>query len=461
LNDCQVKLITEQDDPEPGLLHSCKALNSLSLRNCNVLDTPSEQLAGLSELTALQELSIMWDVGCNRQATQQLCLLPGSLLSQLVQLTGIKLSKQTRFSDVQHIGRLTNLQHLELVLAASEEPQPAEPAAAPLEELEEKVGLVGIDKLQRLTCLHLSCIEAPQSMGLHPGYLTTLRKMHVQMCQDFDPAMLLHLPHLCELNVIDSQIVGEEDADHQRLTSSMLAVVAQLPKLLTSLDLSGTLQHPATALADYEALGALSELKVLILAKCNLPKDIWGQLLSSGHCMPSVRTLLLEDTKPGPQLTTENLPSLVECFPTLVHLSMVKATTPGIELAPLQELHRLKHLEVSNGCKKLVKGIIARVPGLLSLQIEPPSGLADLSLLALTALTELTGLRVSGGLSEVMHTGACCCPRCAGKPRAQVCITNKSSNPHQPKVCVVYHQQQRHVDLSCRFCVASTPDQGV
>jgi hypothetical protein len=94
-----------------GVLHSCKALTSLSLRNCNVLDT-SAQLAGLSVLKDLQELRVVWDASCIRRVAQPPSLLPGSLLSQLVKLTSIDLSSPMRFEHLQHLTCLTGLQEL-------------------------------------------------------------------------------------------------------------------------------------------------------------------------------------------------------------------------------------------------------------------------------------------------------------------------------------------------------------
>lgn len=99
-----------------GVLHSCQALTSLKLLNCNVLDT-SKQLAGLSVLKDLQELRVVWDAGCARRFEQALSLLPGGLLSQLVKLTCINLSNPMSFEHLQHLTCLTGLQNCTVTLA--------------------------------------------------------------------------------------------------------------------------------------------------------------------------------------------------------------------------------------------------------------------------------------------------------------------------------------------------------
>lgn len=65
LNDALVQLTPTAGGHELGVLYSCRALASLYLRNCNILGTCAE-LAGLSVLTLLQELSVTWDADCSR-----------------------------------------------------------------------------------------------------------------------------------------------------------------------------------------------------------------------------------------------------------------------------------------------------------------------------------------------------------------------------------------------------------
>lgn len=387
-----------------GVLHSCKALTSLKLLNCNVLDT-SAQLAGLSVLKDLQDLRVVWDAGCTRRLEQPLSLLPGSLLSQLVKLTFIDLSSPMRFAHLQHLTCLNGLQTCRVTLADGAQ-----------QERFAKFKL-----LRGLTCLHLSCDQSSQqSMGyaeIRGLYqLTTLQDIMVSRCMSFKPWILRQMRGLRTLSLYKLHLVGGKAG-----TSDLLGVLPNL-SALTRLDLQFTLQHHAAKLSDYTSLGALSELGVLDLTSCNLPVGLWPRLESAAGCV-NVWSLCLDDavdTTHGSQLSTAGLYSLAQCMPKLQVVSCVSALAHDADIHPLQQLSDLKQLSLSKVSDAHVPALTC-LEQLVCLKIKAPSTITDCGALQLTALSRLTQLSIAGALSNSAPSAAQ-----PAQPSATITIINRT-----------------------------------
>lgn len=391
-----------------GVLHSCQALTSLKLLNCNVLDT-SAQLAGLSVLKDLQELRVVWDAGCTRRFEQPLSLLPGSLLSQLVKLTCIDLSSPMRFAHLQHLTCLTGLQSCRVTLADGAQ-----------QERFAKFKL-----LQGLTCLHLSCDQSSQqSMGYAETrglyQLTTLQDIMVSRCMSFKPWILRQIVGLRTLSLYKLHLLGGKAG-----TSDLLGVLPHL-SALTRLDLQFTLQHHAAKLSDYTSLGALSELGVLDLTSCNLPAGLWPLLESNGVCV-NVCSLCLDDTTQGSQLSIAGLCSLAQCMLKIQVLSCVSALAHDADIHPLQQLSDLKKLTLSN-VNNAHTPVLICLEQLVCLKIQAPSTITDCGALQLTALSRLTQLSIAGALSNNAPSTAQ-----PAQPSATITIINRA--PHGQQVC--------------------------
>lgn len=381
----------------PGVLASCTALTSLSLHNCSVLDT-SQQLAGLSVLQNLEELVILGpDPSTTAAAPQSTLLLSGSLLSQLVKVTRVHL-KGACFSHLQHLSCLTSLQDLRVMLGAPQEK------------------FAGTKRLQQMTCLHLDCSQSDQIFGFNEtrGLCTipALRELKLWQCSTLKPALLRHLPTLRDVRVLECNLGGADG------TSRMLGVLPFL-SAITHLDLSGTLQHPAADLSDYAALAALPDLEMLSLAHCQLPAGMFQHLASCGICMCSLSCLELDSVTPG--LSTADLSSMAQCFPSVAELACSGALREDASLRPLQQLEDLSRLVISNISD-------ASVPVLTTLDLDTlrilGGSITDCGLLQLTTLSSLTMLCVTGALSDSVHAAAAAASQLDGssiKVVKQVC----------------------------------------
>jgi hypothetical protein len=426
LTDTLVQFTATPGSQQQGVLRSCKALTSLYLRNCNVLDTSAQQ-AGLSVLQDLQEFDVEWEADCIRRHTQPVSLLPGSLLSQLVKLTSICLSSQMRFADLQHLSCLTGLQVLHVALAAGAQ----------------QVIFAGIKQLQQLTCLSLSCFESRQSIGFNETrglhHLSTLRTIRMWQCQRFRPVVMRKMQDLRDVILMYTNLAGAADG-----TSSMLALLPHLPAV-TRLDLTGTLKHHSAQLSDYTSLGTLTQLGSLTLAKCALPAGLWQQLASGNVRMRSVWHINLNHITLESRLLSSGLSNLVRCFPSLTHVECQDTISPDADLHPLQQLPDLYHLVLSNSSDAWGP-TLASLKQLTALEIKhsstATSTISITGLLQLTALSRLAQLSVEGNslLSGATHEPGCQCECCAaGTP---VCYTFNNKVTSQPQHGVA--QVRRH-----------------
>lgn len=356
-------------------LQQCTALSRLHLQNCNVIGS----LQGLSALRDLQHLQVSWDEG-NVRFPQAVSLLPGSLLSQLLQLTHIQLSSPIRFASLQHLSCLTRLRVLLFALAAD----------AAQEELS------GVQHLQQLHGLYITC-NAAQHISLEHTpdlvQMTNLRVLALDRCRALDASVLWRMAHLRYLSLQQSTLVGEAAG-----TSTLLAMLPDLTSL-ESLELAASLQHIAPQTSAYTALAALRHLRQLVLPQCRLPGDLWQQMAAAHLHWPHVSYLDINYTTP--QLDASGLDGLVKGFPHLLRLSCVSAVAPDTDMSALQKLHLLTSLGLNNVSDEDVY-LLATLQSLNLLHIRAPSNITDLGMLQLTALSQLTQLRCSGHLSHAI-----------------------------------------------------------
>lgn len=387
--DNAVVLLTASSSAAPwqqGLLHSCRTLTSLRLHGCTVLDT-TENLAALSSLSDLQEIAVTSDPPAAQgpqHSPASVTMLPGSLLSQLLQLRCIVTDTYTVFSSIQHIGCLTLLQHLDLMLHASTQ----------CEEL------AGLQRLQNLTFLDLGSTE-PNSLSISatttPGFahLTALKVLSLHRQLSFDPTLLEGMVGLQWLWLHAVELAGGAAG-----TSALLAVLPAISHL-TFLELNSSLRDCAPQQAEYTALGALTQLVTLRLITCVIPEGLWQQLVAAGLCMSSMTGLVLYHVNGWDTcLDAADLAALVSCFPQLCSLDCTAATKPGTEFSPLLGFRCLTYLGLDNVGDVDVP-VLTRFQGLQQLRV-PASRITDLGLFQLTALTALTQLDVTGGLSTAV-----------------------------------------------------------
>jgi len=339
---------------QQGLLHNCHGLTSLWLHDCTVLDT-TENLAALSSLSELQEITVTSGPTA-AQGPQHLppaiTMLPGSLLSQLLQLRIISLDQRTLFSNIQHISCLTLLQRLDLQLHTGM-------------QCEELAGLQG---LQNLTSLNLGC-HHPTSLGASStithsiAHLTALKVLCLSMHLTFDPTVLEGMVGLQHLSLRTVQLAGDAAG-----TSALLAVLPAISHL-TFLELNSSLRDCAPQHAAYTALGALTQFFSLRLITCVIPEGLWQQLAAAGLCLLSMTDLALYNINSlDTCLDAAELSALVCCFPQLRSLNWAAATKPGTEFSPLLGFRCLTHLGLDNVSDDDVP-VLAGLQGLQQLQV--------------------------------------------------------------------------------------------
>ena len=365
LSDMQVQLAPAADSNNaatPAVLDSCRDLTSLSVRNSSVEDT-TERLAGLSVLTGLQHFSFR---------PQQAWAPPGELLSHLLQLTRLEFSLAV---SLQHVTCLTDLKAL-LV-----RPGPTTTSSE----------LAGVQQLQSITRLDLSCCDAPQahicaSTVPHSAQWTQLLILNTYDCKSVDVAALEPLKNLQELCLMSSGLAPAGVAG----TSALLALLPSLTQLAL-LQLTDTLvacAHPAA----YTLLAALKQMVDLVVDLCYVPSGLWQHLARSGPRLWQLRYLSYSAMGQTAKLDADGIRCLAVCCPYLTALQLEEACLPGADLTPLQLLP-LEELYVSLPTSSDV-GALASCRKLRTLSIHSSTGVLGHTCTALTALTQLTRCEV-------------------------------------------------------------------
>jgi len=348
-----IKVQLSASSTQPGVLHSCTRLTKLLLYYCPLTDGHSS-LAALSALVALQHLELtMGDVVS--ESTD------GSFIpSTLTQLTHLCLKNVGGLLDtdsLRHVSCLVNLQELQLELRDTN--IPLLPNTTP-----------GLSKL------------------------TALRRFSLEF-DVFDPSILQDCTQGLQLHCVAISSAGGAGALH--------SLVGRLQQLHT-LQLFELVCDWPVAAAPYSSLTASSHLQTLLLNIDNLPPGIWPHVFPPGRRLPALRELVAcrhdvdapyyGGPPPAAALGTDDISHLVSCCRVLPRI--VIDVQPGAQLAALAKVLRLTHLTLSGLHKDSINSLRA-LSGCVYLEklrifLGP---IAPQDLLRLTALTQLTELRVN------------------------------------------------------------------
>jgi hypothetical protein len=194
------------------------------------------------------------------------------------------------------------------------------------------------------------------------------------------------LQHLAVGYIIDGSSAG---------VTKLLSHLQHIQQL-TCLSLDCTLKAIAPA-ADYSALTASSNLRLLDIRDCTLPAGAWQHVFPSGRQLPQLRVLAIGEvhTPEGPAAAPEGS-RLVSCCPGLQTLSMQQLQYNSDLLAPLTGLSSLQELslEPKNSLGEGLE-VVCKLTGLRRLELELPVEAGD-QLLQLTQLQQLTHLEYTG-----------------------------------------------------------------
>jgi len=385
---------------QPGVFSTCTGLTRLLLESCIVEDSPqatsgadSNPLMQLSVLSSLQHLNLgrVFARGSATSVTGALLEIPSSLLSQLVQLTYLKLGLCQVQSDaaLQHLSALSALQHLDLNLRMR---------SWGLQPLTAAV-LTGLQHLQQLTALHLWAV--PWAINLHSlpavTMLTALRVLQLQSTS-VNPAVLAGFSQLQWLGLIC------HDPWSAQGCARVLAAVGQQAQL-TRLQLCAHSSSRAPSAAAYSALTASSCLQLLSLASCQLPVGAWQHMFPPKKCLPELRALWWQSEDNGAErtlLSPADMQAMVSCCPALSDLGLGSQLAVSTA-APLQQLTGLTHLSISASFQDNAPSI-ARLTGLQRLSLNAQQAGDQVTASGLLQLTVLQQLR------DMIVTGAACDP---------------------------------------------------
>jgi len=299
---------------QPGFFSACTNLTRLLLTGCWLQSSPhaTSNAAGRSRLTQLSVLCSLQHLELDNvrcPLSNSCCEFPGSLLSQLVQLTCLKLRYDQVQSDaaLQHLSALSALQHLELNLGGLSSQQPAAAALTFLQQLPQLTALHlelnlwhgrmqqqptgaalnGLQQLPQLTALKLSRVPWAIKLRSMPAItvLTALRVLHLEDCASVDPTVLATI----SLQQLYLSCRDPWDADG---SAALLAAIGHLHELV-KLELCHNRCWSNPSAAAYSALTASSHLQHLILSGCELPTGAWQQMFPPTRCLPELRHLYL------------------------------------------------------------------------------------------------------------------------------------------------------------------------
>jgi len=380
-----------------GVLQGCLMLKSLCLYNCSLLDT-SEELAGLSVLQQLQELSIIHDRHRVETGAFQQAYIPANTLCHLVRLKHLELAGAVRLGSVQDLTPLTALERA--VFHTVDDASSAEFAE--------------LGRLQKLTDLYFACwynpllrITQKDTPGL--GQLTGLRCLTIQQCTEFDPLVLDHLTGLECLYLPYCTLPGG--------AAGTSALLAALPRLhgLRGLGLHGTLRTSAPHFSQYSSLAALSRLQHLDLNESILPASLWQYLHTHGLKLPGLTSfyytcgaIWAPPAEEGGLLEAESFACLVNCCPRLLTLLLSggcksDALCEEAFWEPLHEhwakvcppgSHMPTNLGLSDIDDEGLDYVAASLPQLWSLNITQPHSITAAGVMQLLAFIGLRELHI-------------------------------------------------------------------
>jgi len=376
---------------QPGFFSACTNLTRLQLFCRFVQSSPhaSSSAAGgnpltqLSVLCSLQHLELK---NVRSPPSNSCCGFSGSLLSQLVQLTCLKL--QAAYYHVlpdaalQHLSALSALQHLELNLQGRYEPSEKPTAAA----------LTGLQQLPQLTALKISGVRWAINLHSMPAFtvLTALRVLQLEQGTSVDPAVLATISQLQHLELV---YVSSWDAEGSAV---LLAAVGQQQELV-KLAISHHTCWSTPSAAAYSALTASSHLQHMQLGGCQFPAGAWQQMFPPTRCLPELSRILLY-THEGPvqPVSQADVQAMVSCCPSLVSLSLVQKLAVS-SATPLLQLTGLTTLKLCTSFQDSAPSIaqLTRLQDLVLITSGQADQVTVSGLLQLTALQQLRSFFVS------------------------------------------------------------------
>jgi len=218
------------------------------------------------------------------------------------------------------------------------------------------------------------------------GRLTSLRKLHVRDCREFDDAMVERLAGLARLESLAITNSGIGDA--------AVAVIAGACPGLVELDLSSNVNLTGAAMKSIASLGKLERLD-LMQTRFN---DLQLRRLAK---LPELRVVDLRGTMDAGDMTLGVLAGLPH-LRALKHRSSI-VTDEG--LAELAQSGSLESLLIQDfAITDASGGHLARLPGLTSLEIFRCQGFGSEGLVALEPLGRLSRLTLRD-LPEVGDAG--------------------------------------------------------
>jgi hypothetical protein len=218
------------------------------------------------------------------------------------------------------------------------------------------------------------------------GRLTSLRKLHVRDCREFDDAMVERLAGLARLEslVITNSGIGD----------AAVAVIAGACPGLVELDLSSNVNLTGAAMKSIASLGKLERLD-LMQTRFN---DLQLRRLAK---LPELRIVDLRGTMDAGDMTLGVLGRLPH-LRALKHRSSI-VTDEG--LAELAQNRALESLLIQDfAITDASGGHLARLPGLTSLEVFRCQGFGSEGLLAIEPLGKLSRLTLRD-LPEVGDAG--------------------------------------------------------
>jgi len=378
---------------QPGFFSACTSLTRLLLnhpylhsrKHASSSAAGSNPLAQLSVLCSLQHL----DLGAVRPSGPGLlesavqCEVPGWLVSQLVQLTCLKLRDNLVQSDaaLQHLSALSALQHLELSLQGGSRQKPT--AAA----------LTGLQQLPQLTALKLTGVPWAINLQSVPAFtvLTALLVLQLGGTTWVDHAVLAAINGLQQLDLSCKPRWAAGGS------AAMLAAISQQQGLVRLK--FGHHCYRFIGAASCSALTASSHLQHLELESADLPEGAWQQMFPPTRCLPELSHLVLwaDDGPTHRPLSEADMQAMVTCCPGLVNLALGPKLLIS-SATPLQQLTGLSTLQLCAPFQDSAPSF-AQLTRLQRLAVESyreADRVTVSGLLQLTVLQQLRDISVTG-----------------------------------------------------------------
>jgi hypothetical protein len=415
---------------------SLTSLTALALDNvsCGLADG----LAGLSALTGLQQLLLgrlhlakpphqqLQNAAQIQQHLMQRALdyqqpWRGALnsLHHLSQLTQLELRARLELGQApglfQHMQQLQELKLLQATVVCPDALQDL-PASITMLELSwdasSQLSSSTVPSLARLTAMQHLTVDAADSGGLHPGFISSMKQLRIlNLAGPMDGGAQQQ-----------QQQLGNAGAAAAAAVAPLRALLDALPGFtqLEDLAISNTSEAdmeplPASDVGRYAALlPASTRLEFLQLTwqqGCLLPSDCWQHVFAAGWQLPQLKDLRIglaervwdfhSDAdvvalvaEQDPCLGHDELTRLVQRCPALELLRIPGLVQPDVDWSPLTALTALTGMCIGGDAvdDNAASMALAQLTGLQSLQIHHAPHMTDQGLLEMSALRRLTRL---------------------------------------------------------------------